>query len=48
MLPVNMAASNLPASSLWISIGLVYLFYTAFMIIEMFLMVSLQKWALAH
>ncbi|MEZ8699183.1 cytochrome ubiquinol oxidase subunit I [Vibrio lentus] len=43
ILPVNMAASNLPASSLWISIGLVYLFYTAFLIIEMFLMVKFAK-----
>lgn len=43
ILPVNMAASNLPASSLWISIGLVYLFYTAFLIIEMFLMVKFTK-----
>ncbi|WP_122054756.1 cytochrome ubiquinol oxidase subunit I [Vibrio sp. Evd11] len=43
ILPVNMAASDLPASSLWISIGLVYLFYTAFLIIEMFLMVKFAK-----
>ncbi|MCY9866487.1 cytochrome ubiquinol oxidase subunit I [Vibrio coralliirubri] len=43
ILPVNMAASNLPASSLWISIGLVYLFYTAFLIVEMFLMVKFAK-----
>ncbi len=43
ILPVNMAASNLPASSLWISIGLVYLFYTVFLIIEMFLMVKFAK-----
>ncbi|MCL4106887.1 cytochrome ubiquinol oxidase subunit I [Vibrio lentus] len=43
ILPVNMAVSNLPASSLWISIGLVYLFYTAFLIIEMFLMVKFAK-----
>ncbi|MCC4817014.1 cytochrome d terminal oxidase subunit 1 [Vibrio lentus] len=43
ILPVNMAASNLPASSLWISIGLVYLCYTAFLIIEMFLMVKFAK-----
>ncbi|MDH5936390.1 cytochrome ubiquinol oxidase subunit I [Vibrio splendidus] len=43
ILPVNMAASNLPASSLWISIGLIYLFYTAFLIIEMFLMVKFAK-----
>ena len=37
ILPVNMAASNLPASSLWISIALVYLLYTLFLIVEMFL-----------
>ncbi|MBE8566125.1 cytochrome ubiquinol oxidase subunit I [Vibrio sp. OPT20] len=43
ILPVNMAASNLPASSLWVSIGLVYLFYTVFLIIEMFLMVKFAK-----
>ncbi|MFA0553692.1 cytochrome ubiquinol oxidase subunit I [Vibrio lentus] len=43
ILPVNMAVSNLPASSLWVSIGLVYLFYTAFLIIEMFLMVKFAK-----
>ncbi|MEZ9547366.1 MULTISPECIES: cytochrome ubiquinol oxidase subunit I [Vibrio] len=43
ILPVNMAASNLPASSLWISIGLFYLFYTAFLIVEMFLMVKFAK-----
>ncbi|UWZ97064.1 cytochrome ubiquinol oxidase subunit I [Vibrio splendidus] len=43
ILPVNMAASNLPASSIWISIGLVYLFYTAFLIVEMFLMVKFAK-----
>ncbi|PME35152.1 cytochrome d terminal oxidase subunit 1 [Vibrio sp. 10N.286.55.E10] len=43
ILPVNMAASNLPVSSLWISIGLVYLFYTAFLIVEMFLMVKFAK-----
>ncbi|WP_434565759.1 cytochrome ubiquinol oxidase subunit I [Vibrio chagasii] len=43
ILPVNMAASNLPASSLWISIALVYLLYTLFLIVEMFLMVKFAK-----
>jgi cytochrome d ubiquinol oxidase subunit I len=38
-----MAASNLPASSLWISIALVYLLYTLFLIVEMFLMVKFAK-----
>ncbi|CAH6985801.1 cytochrome bd-I ubiquinol oxidase subunit I [Vibrio chagasii] len=43
ILPVNMAASNLPASSLWISIALVYLLYTLFLIVEMLLMVKFAK-----
>lgn len=43
ILPVNMAASNLPALSLWISIALVYLLYTLFLIVEMFLMVKFAK-----
>ncbi|CAH7339369.1 cytochrome bd-I ubiquinol oxidase subunit I [Vibrio chagasii] len=43
ILPVNMAASNLPASSLWISIALIYLLYTLFLIVEMFLMVKFAK-----
>ncbi|CAH7466275.1 cytochrome bd-I ubiquinol oxidase subunit I [Vibrio chagasii] len=43
ILPVNMAASNLPASSLWLSIALVYLLYTLFLIVEMFLMVKFAK-----
>lgn len=43
ILPVNMAASNLPVSSLWISIALVYLLYTLFLIVEMFLMVKFAK-----
>ena len=43
ILPVNMAVSNLPVESLWISIGLVYLFYTFFLIVEMYLMVKFAK-----
>ncbi|MDK9735840.1 cytochrome ubiquinol oxidase subunit I [Vibrio sp. D404a] len=43
ILPVNMGVSNLPASSLWISIGLVYLLYTFFLIVEMYLMVKFAK-----
>ncbi|MDD1824920.1 cytochrome ubiquinol oxidase subunit I [Photobacterium sp. ZSDE20] len=43
ILPVNMAASNLPVSSLWISIGLVYVLYTFFLIVEMFLMLKFAK-----
>ena len=43
ILPVNMGVSNLPASSLWISIGLVYLLYTLFLIVEMYLMVKFAR-----
>ncbi|EGA68923.1 cytochrome d ubiquinol oxidase subunit I [Vibrio sinaloensis DSM 21326] len=43
VLPVNMAASDLPASSIWLSLALVYLLYTAFLCIEMFLMVRFAK-----
>lgn len=43
VLPVNMAASNLPASSIWLSLEAVYILYTLFLIIEMYLMVKFAK-----
>jgi len=43
VLPVNMAASNLPASSIWLSLAAVYILYTLFLIIEMYLMVKFAK-----
>lgn len=41
--PVNMAVSNLAPSDIWISLGFVYVLYTAFLIVEMFLMVKFAK-----
>ena len=38
ILPVHMAASNLPASEIWFSMGLVVLLYTVFLVIEVYLM----------
>ncbi len=43
VLPVNMAVSNLAPSDIWISLGFVYVLYTAFLIVEMFLMVKFAK-----
>ncbi|MGY3572285.1 cytochrome ubiquinol oxidase subunit I [Vibrio sp. SCSIO 43135] len=43
VLPVNMAASNLAPSEIWLSLAFVYLFYTAFLIVEMYLMVKFAK-----
>ncbi|WP_394251107.1 cytochrome ubiquinol oxidase subunit I [Vibrio profundi] len=43
VLPVNMAASNLPASSIWLSLAAVYILYTLFLIIEMYLLVKFAK-----
>jgi len=43
ILPVNMAASNLAVSDIWLSLALVYLLYTAFLVIEMFLMIRFAK-----
>ena len=38
-----MAVSNLAPSDIWISLGFVYVLYTAFLIVEMFLMVKFAK-----
>ncbi|MGD1391733.1 cytochrome ubiquinol oxidase subunit I [Vibrio harveyi] len=43
VLPVNIAVSNLAPSDIWISLGFVYVLYTAFLIVEMFLMVKFAK-----
>ncbi|MGF1749902.1 cytochrome ubiquinol oxidase subunit I [Vibrio cionasavignyae] len=43
VLPVNMATSDLAASDLWISLGAVYLLYTLFLIVEMYLMVTFSR-----
>ncbi|MBF4327869.1 cytochrome bd-I ubiquinol oxidase subunit CydA, partial [Vibrio anguillarum] len=43
VLPVNMAVSNLSPSDLWISLGLVYLLYSAFLVVEMYLMVKFAR-----
>ncbi|WP_045416077.1 cytochrome ubiquinol oxidase subunit I [Vibrio owensii] len=43
VLPVNMAVSNLAPSDIWLSLGFVYVLYTAFLIVEMFLMVKFAK-----
>ncbi|OEE31011.1 cytochrome ubiquinol oxidase subunit I [Vibrio ordalii] len=43
VLPVNMAVSNLSTSDLWISLGLVYLLYSAFLVVEMYLMVKFAR-----
>ncbi|MGF1755840.1 cytochrome ubiquinol oxidase subunit I [Vibrio makurazakiensis] len=43
ILPVNMAVSDLPASSIWLSLAAVYVLYTLFLIAEMYLMVKFAR-----
>ncbi|AYC04627.1 Cytochrome d ubiquinol oxidase subunit [Vibrio cholerae] len=43
VLPVNMAVSHLSTSDLWISLGVVYLLYSVFLVIEMYLMVKFAR-----
>lgn len=43
VLPVNMAISNLSPSDLWISLSLIYLLYTAFLVVEVYLMVKFAR-----
>ncbi|WP_367989038.1 cytochrome ubiquinol oxidase subunit I [Vibrio sp. NTOU-M3] len=43
VLPVNMAVSNLAPSDIWISLGVIFFLYSAFLIIEIYLMVRFAK-----
>ncbi|MGD8111687.1 cytochrome ubiquinol oxidase subunit I [Vibrio sp. TRT 17S01] len=43
VLPVNMAVSNLASSDIWISLGVIFFLYSAFLIIEIYLMVRFAK-----
>lgn len=48
VLPVNMAVSHLSTSDLWISLGVVYLLYSVFLVIEMYLMVKFARRGQVH